>query len=261
MARFPTIDMATVSLSTPNYLALERAIAELETAERQFYRSRREELNGYPGQSSRTTPQTERAYDALLGPTPWTYSSQLSRSGNSLRSSSGQPAFYVQLPSVLNQAVNSDFEDSDSNEYVLYYPGEGLRRIDLLFTDISFFDLGSSGNADDGNDDDPTSITYRTGFGEIPVAYESNSRLSGRVAQTLFVAGSEWDRMVRDAYDNYIDELDKYEDTSGGGNFDFFTGGSPDRHWDGYRPEPNSFGYNRPSSLSIKIVEESRGYS
>lgn len=258
MARYPTIDIATVSLTVPNFLALQNAIEDLDDAEGRFYRSRRDELNGYPGQSARTPAQIESAYDALLGTSPWTYISQLNSSGNSLKSPSGTP-YYVRMPSVLSD-LGTDFEDSNGNTYVLYQRA-GLRSIDLLFTDIAFFDIGSSGIVDDGFNDDPTSINYQTGFGEIPVAYQSNSQLSGRVAHTLYVAGTTWNSIVGDAYDEYKEQLDIYEESSGGGDFDFYKEGASDRPWENYKPSSTNFGYNRPESLSIKLVEEARGYN
>ncbi|MAA77347.1 MAG: hypothetical protein CML73_04855 [Rhodobiaceae bacterium] len=264
MARYPTIDMAIVDLTTPNYLALERSIEALKEAESQFYKKRATELLSYPGQVNVTERQIENEYDFLLGTQPWTYTDQLVASGNTLKTSSSQTPFYVQIPEALASRVGNTVNDDDQgsgNEYVLYTPGLGLQEVDLIFGDIGFFSTGSSGTTDIGTADDPLLISYQTGFGETPVAYNTNSTLLGIAAQSLYVAGSDWDSLVREQYRRYKQELSIYEGSTGGGNFEVYRGGTPDQPYKDYKPDANNFGYNRPSSLSIKIVEEARGYS
>jgi len=264
MARFPTIDMATVSLSTPNYLALERSIEALKDAEDDFYKDRKRELESYKGQGDLSTSQVESAYDSMLGNAPWDYSDVFENSGNSEATETNtntdedgndEDDFYVQLPEAL-----ASFGDSGLyGDLILYKPGKGFKEVDLLFQSISLFTSKGSQKTED--DDDGEGFDYYEGFGELPVAYQGNGTLSGIDAHMYRLIGDRYDSSVGPKYQDYKSELALYEGSSGGGDFDFYTDGSPDRHWDGYQPEPNSFGYNRPSSLSIKIVEESRGYS
>ena len=264
MARFQTIDISTVPLTTPNYLALERSIEALKDAEDDFYKDRRKELETYKGQGGLSTSQVENAYDSMLGRAPWDYSDVFQNSGNSEATETNtdtdeegndEDDFYVQLPESL-----ASFADSGLNgDLILYKPGKGFKEVDLLFQSISFFT--SKGSPQTEDDDDGNGFDYYEGFGELPVAYRGNGTLSGINAHMYRLIGDRYDSSVGPKYRDYKSELAKYEGSTGGGNFDTYKGGTPDQPYKNYQPAANSFGYNKPGTLSIKIVEEARGYN
>ena len=84
MARRPVISTSALSLTAPNYLVLLQSIQDLQGAESNFYEDRKNELNSYLGQPSRSTNEVESAYDSLLGTQPWEYTNIFNSAGNSL---------------------------------------------------------------------------------------------------------------------------------------------------------------------------------
>ena len=264
MARRPVISTSALSLTAPNYLVLLQSIQDLQGAESNFYVDRKNELNSYLGQPSRSTNEVESAYDSLLGTQPWEYTNIFNSAGNSLDNTEtsneedddGNDAdlIYVQLPSALSAHA------TNASNTILYNPGIGFREVDLLYTNISFYtSRGETFSASD--DDDNTSFDYQTGFEEVPVAYQDNNNLSGRLAHMYRLIGNRYDSAVAPKYSNYINQVNAYNNYVGGGSSTSYTGGTPDRPYDGYSRPASVFGYNRPDKLNIKIVEETRGYS
>ena len=264
MARRPVISTSALNLNAPNYLALLQSIQDLQGAESNFYEARKNELNSYLGQPSRSTNEVESAYDSLLGTQPWEYTNIFNSAGNSLdntetsneQDDDGNDAdlIYVQLPSALSAYATND------NNTILYNPGIGFREVDLLYTNISFYtSRGETFSASD--DDDNTLFDYQTGFEELPVAYQGNNNLSGRLAHMYRLIGNRYDSSVASKYNDYINQVNSYNNYVGGGPSNTYTGGTTDRPYDGYVRPASAFGYNRPGQLSIKMVEESRGYS
>ena len=264
MGRFNTISTSAISVTAPNFVALNNAITDLASKENDFYNQSKDELNSYLGQSGKSKQAVEAAYDALLGDEPWTYLTQLSNSGNSFSSANGNASYYVQLPSGLVGDVSGVVTNPGGDEFILYSPGAGLRQVDLLYTNIALFGPGSSSTTDLDDEDDEgnaTTISYSTGFAEIPVAYQSNSTFTGIVAQTLYTAGTRWNSIVGSAYSEYLSQLNSYNTYVGGSTqTDIITTGPPTKPWDGYT-QSGSAGYNRPDQLSVKVVEEARGYN
>ena len=265
MARRPVINTSSLKLTAPNYTALLRSIDELQDAEKDFYADRADELNSYVGQGGRGNADVENDYDNLLGTQPWNYTDIFNDSGNSLDTTEtddeededGNDAdlIHVQLPSAL-----SNFATGDDNT-ILYNPGIGFKEVDLLYTNIGFYTSpGQTFSASD--DDDNTLFDYQTGFNELPVAYLDNSNLSGRLAHMYRLIGNRYDSAVGPKYNSYISQLNTYNNYVGGGASETYTGGTPDQPYKDYQPASGTeFGYNRPTALSIKIVEEARGYN
>ena len=264
MARRPVINTSALNLTAPNYLTLLQSIETFQNAESDFYDDRKNELNSYLGQSGKSRDDVENAYNSLLGMQPWEYTNIFNSAGNSLDTTetsneedddgNDKDLVYVQLPSALSSFATND------NNTILHNPGTGFKEVDLLYTNIRFYtSTGEGFSADD--DDDNTLFDYQTGFGELPVAYQSNSALSGRLAHMYRLIGNRYDSAVTPKYNNYIGQLNTYNNYVGGGASDIYTGGTPDRPYDGYVRPTSAFGYNRPEQLSIKMVEESRGYS
>ena len=257
MARRPVISTSALNLAAPNYLALLQSINDLEDAERSFYGSRSNELNSYLGQGGKSRAEVEKAYDSLLGNQPWEYTNIFNSAGNNLATGNGNSQVTVQLPSALSQ-YGTIIPDS----LLFYNPGVGFKEVDLLYTDISFFTSSGDTSSSDDDDDYGNSIDYQTGFNELPVAYQDNNNLSGRLAHMYRLIGNRYDSAVAPKYSNYINQVNTYINYVGGGSSNTYTGGTSDRPHDDYQPPANTaFGYNRPSQLSIKIVEETRGYS
>lgn len=262
MARRPVINIATLSITAPNHGALVRSIDQFQTAEGLFYDGRSDELNSYPGLSGLTKSIVEGAYDSLLGTTPWNYTSVFNNAGNSLATESSTVTdnfgndsddFFVQLPSPLSSYATS----GDNSDLILYKPGKGFSEVDLLYTNISFFT--SRGSLNNEDDRFGYGINFYTGFGEVPIAYQNNSSLSGRLAHMYRLIGNRYDSEVQPKYSKYIDKLSEYNAHVGGGDTEVYSGGTADRPWDGYAGVFG--GYNRPGTLSSNLVEESRGYN
>ena len=263
MARRPVISTSGLDLTAPNYLALLQSIDDLQAAERGFYDDRKDELNSYLGQRNKSRNEVENAYNSLLGMQPWEYTSIFNSAGNSLDTTEtsdqedddGNDAdlVFVQLPFALSQ-----FSTHGENT-IEFNPGIGFREVDLLYTNIRFFT--TPGETFDADDDDGSSVDYQTGFNELPVAYQSNNNLSGRLAHMYRLIGNRYDSAVAPKYSNYINQVNAYNNYVGGGSSTSYTGGTTDRPYDGYSRPASVFGYNRPDKLNIKIVEETRGYS
>tara|TARA_X000000950_G_scaffold79132_2_gene99502 strand:+ start:707 stop:1501 length:795 start_codon:yes stop_codon:yes gene_type:complete len=262
MARRNVVAKSSLVLTNPYYTDISDAIDDLADAEDQFYDDRRDELNSYPGLSGLSSNDVEEAYDSLLGERPWNYTSIFNNAGNSLSTETDdtvdddgndEDQFYVRIPSSLDSL--SDLVDDFGRHYHLYNPGVGNRVIDLLYTDISFFEDGSSGS---GNDENDNPFSYRTGFGEVPIAYQSNSQLSGRLAHMYRLIGALYDTAVDSKYSAYISAKNNYEGSTGSGNDADFFSGTQDKPWDGFTGD-TTVGYNRPDKLKGKLVRETRG--
>tara|TARA_A200000113_G_scaffold225854_1_gene248349 strand:- start:5624 stop:6412 length:789 start_codon:yes stop_codon:yes gene_type:complete len=260
MARRNVVQKSSLDLSNPYYAALSDAIDKFQAQEEQFYKDRRDELNSYPGLSGLGNTRVEDAYDALLGDRPWNYTSIFNNAGNNpavetdnTEDDDGDDidSFYVLLPDSLESISD---KRGVHNYYALYNPGTGQSGVDLLFTDISFFKSGSTGN----DDDDDDSFSYKTGFGEVPIAYQSNSKLSGRLAHMYRLIGSKYDSSVGPKYSTYVSARNNYENSSGSGNNTDFFSGSVDRPWQGFVGDTDA-GYNRPDKLEFTLVLETRG--
>jgi len=270
MARRDVINKGTLNLTAPNYAALSEAIDDFQDEERLFYVHRAEELSQYPGVGDKTKAQVEAAYDSLLGRRPWDYLDEFNSSNNpvsqetdSTTDDDGDDAdsFFVRLPGKLGDREDNPDQIDDAyptnNKYVLYNPGTGYAEVDLLYTNIDFFRTGSNRYADDENEN---SFTYKEGFGEIPVKYQDNNNMNGRIAHMKRLIGTLWNDQVKPYWDAYKNELDKYNDYVGGGlDSDVITGTDPDRPWEGLT---NDFkGYNRIDEISSKLIREVRGYN
>lgn len=264
MARRPVINTSSLQLTAPNYTALLRSIDQLQDAERDFYNDRMNELNSYLGQGGKSRNDVENAYNSLLGMQPWEYTNIFNNAGNSLDTTEtsdeedddGNDAdlVFVQLPSALSQ-----FSTHEENT-IQFNPGIGFREVDLLYTNISFFT--TPGETFSADDDQGFSGDYQTGFNELPVAYQSNNNLSGYLAHMYRLIGNRYDSAVGPKYNNYINQVNAYNNYVGGGSSETFTGGTPDQPYKDHQPASGTeFGYNRPTVLSIKIVEEARGYN
>ena len=272
MARRNVINKGTLNLTAPNYAALSEAIDDFQNEERLFYKRRAEELSQYPGIGDKTKAQVESAYDSLLGSRPWDYLDEFNSSNNPVSQETDSTtdddgddvdSFYIILPDDLaDREDNPDATDGYGDyedKFILYNPGAGYAEVDLLYTNIDFFkskgSSGSFGSSRSGNDQ-----TYFTGFGEVPVKYQSNSQMNGRIAHMKRLIGSLWNDQVKPYWDAYKNELDDYNDYVGGGlDTDVITGTDPDRPWEGVT---NDFkGYNRIDEISSKLIREVRGYN
>ena len=272
MGRRSVINKSTLSLTAPNYAALSEAIDDFQEEERLFYKRRAEELSEYPGVGNKTKAEVERDYDDLLGDDPWDYLDEFNRANNdvsdetdSTTDDDGDDAdsFFVRLPDKLGDREDNPDQIDDAyptnNKYVLYNPGTGYAEVDLLYTKIDFFKTGSNRYADDENGN---AFTYKEGFGEIPVKYQNNNKMNGRIAHMKRLIGTLWNQQVKPYWDDYEDALDDYNDYVGGGvDTDIYSETVPneDRPWNGLT---NDFdGYNRIDELKGKLIREARGYN
>lgn len=269
MGRRSVINKSTLNLTAPNYAALSEAIDDFQDEERKFYVRRAEELSEYPGVGNKTKAEVERDYDNLLGNDPWDYLDEFNRANNavsvetdSTTDDEGDDAdsFFVSLSGKLEDRIdNPDQLDENGGKYVLYNPGTGYADVDLLYTNIDYFKTGSTRYADDENQN---AFSYKTGFGEVPVKYQSNNKMNGRIAHMKRLIGTLWNEQVKPYWDDYEDALDDYNNYVGGGvDTDIYSGTVPseDRPWDGLT---NDFdGYNRIDELPSEVIKEARGYN
>ena len=269
MGRRPVINKGTLNLTAPNYAALSEAIDDFQDEERKFYKRRAEELSEYPGVGNKTKAEVERDYDNLLGDDPWDYLDEFNRANNAVSVETDSTtddddedadSFLVSLPGKLEDRIdNPDQLDEDGGKYVLYNPGAGYADVDLLYTNIDYFKTGSTRYADDDNED---AFSYKTAFGEVPVKYQSNNKMNGRIAHMKRLIGTLWNQQVKPYWDDYEDALDDYNNYVGGGvDTDIYSETVPneDRPWNGLT---NDFdGYNRIDELRGKLIREARGYN
>ena len=274
MGRRKVINKRTLNLTAPNYAALSEAIDDFQDEERKFYKRRAEELSEYPGVGNKTKAEVERDYDNLLGDDPWDYLDEFNRANNDESDETDDTenddgddvdSFYIILPDELaDREDNPDATDGYGNnedKFILYNPGTGYAEVDLLYTNIDFFkskgSSGSFGSSRSGNDQ-----TYFRGFGEVPVKYQSNNKMNGRIAHMKRLIGTLWNQQVKPYWDDYEDALDDYNDYVGGGvDTDIYSETVPneDRPWNGLT---NDFdGYNRIDELSSKVINEARGHN
>ena len=273
MGRRPVINKGTLNLTAPNYAALSEAIDDFQDAERLFYKRRAEELSDYPGIGDRTKAQVEKDYDDLLGDDPWDYLDEFNRANNDESEETDDTTnfdgdadrFYIKLPDKLaeredNPDLTSGYGNNQS-KYIFYNPGTGYEEVDLLYKDIDFFEKkGSSSSISVGRGG--TTYTYFEGFGEVPIKYQSNNKMKGRIAHMKRLIGTLWNEQVKPYWDDYEDALDDYNDYVGGGvDTDIYSETVPneDRPWNGLT---NDFdGYNRIDELSSKVINEARGHN
>ena len=273
MGRRSVVNKSTLSLVAPNYAALSEAIDDLQTAERLFYKRRAQELSEYPGVGDKTKAEVERDYDNLLGDDPWDYLDEFNRANNDESEETDATTdfdgdadrFYIKLPEKLAEREdNPDATDGygdNANKFIHYNPGTGYEEVDLLYTNIDFFtSKGSSGSF--GSDRFGGTTQYFEGFGEVPVKYQSNNKMDGRIAHMKRLIGTLWNQQVKPYWDDYEDALDDYNEYVGGGvDTDIYSETVPneDRPWDGLT---NDFdGYNRIDELSSKVINEARGHN
>lgn len=278
MGRRKVINKLTLNLTAPSYAALSEAIDDFQDAERLFYKRRAEELSDYPGIGDKTKAQVEKDYDDLLGDDPWDYLDEFNRANNDESEEtddstndgpggdgSDADSFYIILPEKLAEREDNPDETSgygdNERKYILYNPGTGYEEVDLLYKDIDFFDSkGSSGSF--GSDRVGGTTQYFEGFGEVPIKYQSNNKMNGRIAHMKRLIGTLWNQQVKPYWDDYEDALDDYNDYVGGGvDTDIYgeTVPNEDRPWNGLT---NDFdGYNRIDELSSKVINEARGHN
>lgn len=268
MARRDVVQKSSLDLDNPAYLALSDAVDAFQSAEQSFYQSRVDELNGYPGLGGLELEEVEKKYDEFLGEQPWQYLTQFTNSGNSAAvETSNAVDFagndidrkYVRITTALSSLSDiSDIADPP-NFYVLYNPGAGNIGIDLLYTDISFFGVGSIATAVvDQADDGDIEITYHTGFGEVPIGFQSNSSLSGLQAHMYRLIGSGYNSAIGNKYSTYLSALNTYQNTTGTSLTPDFFSGVADQPWKDFQGDINA-GYNRPGKLNAQLVRETRG--
>ena len=268
MARRDVVQKSSLDLDNPAYLALSDAIDDFQSAEQSFYQSRVDELNGYPGLGGLELEEVEKKYDEFLGEQPWQYLTQFTNSGNSPAiETSAAVDFegndidrkYVRVTQALSFLADITDIADPPNFYDLYNPGAGNVGIDLLYTDIAFFGAGSTATAVvDQDDDGDIEITYHTGFGEVPIGYQSNSTLTGLKAHMYRLIGSGYNSAIGNRYSTYLSALSAYQNTTGTGITAPIFSGVPDQPWKDFVGDPNA-GYNRPEKLSAQLIRETRG--
>ena len=268
MARRAVVQKSSLDLDNPFYRSLSDALDDFQGAEEAFYKSRVDQLNGYPGLGNLELQEVERKYDELLGQQPWQYLTQFTNSGNIAATESSAVVDsdgndidrkYVRITQALSSIADIADINNPPNFYILYNPGAGNNEIDLLYTNISFFGVGTvSTVVVDQSGDEDVEITFHTGFGEVPVAYQSNSTLTGFKAHMYRLIGSSYNNAIGNRYSTYLSALSNYQNSTGTGVAPIIFSGDADEPWKDFVGDPNA-GYNRPEKLSPKLVRETRG--
>lgn len=258
MGRRKLIDKNALDPIAPNYNQLSIQIDAVRAAEDAFYQSRVsiQQQMGF----SESSAFIENLYDKFLGDTPWTYLKQFNISGNDRVQPFSDPNdfFYVKLPDYLEDIADlSDLQPGNIN--LIYYRGDGVPDLDILLLNSPFYK--SRGNRSVAlTDDTPAqAIDYYESFGHRPIAFEDTLVQTGLKAHMLRVMGRAYNEAVAPVYSDYEDELEAYEEFAGNtGEGNEFFSGDGDQPWDGHVGDP-SFGYNRYSTLSSKLILETRG--
>ena len=275
MGRRNIMRISSADVNVAGYANLVDKIKKFEAAEEDFYNSRKNALQDYPGFSGKTADQIEKEYDKQYGSDPWNYSSRAGTSSDERTETDATTdddgddvdRFYVKIP---NDGENNptpidgisapSVSDDYSQTFLLYNPGVGVLDVDVTYENISFFQKGQSGFFD-GAGRGLNFQPYFTGFNEVPIFYNANSNYSGKQLHMFKKLGAIYDAAVGPAYSAYQSAKTTYDDNNKSSNittpilrttFDFA--------WDGTQGDKNA-GYNRVDKLKNKLIKEAMGFN
>lgn len=275
MGRYSVIDPSTINLTDPNAGNLLNARSSLISAESDFYRGRKNLINSYPMKNKDiTTSEVEALYDSKYGNDPWNYTARFNASGSSRKNYYQQTGWYAQdqtfwmqpWPNTPTQApLSNSYPDTidessifgDSGVYFRFDPDAGAEWIDISIKDGGYTNAFSSKGNSTTIEVDQTNVRAWQGFGKVPTAYNGQGGLSNVEAHMLKLLGDAYDGTVGGALSNYKNLLSSYQSATGSGGSFTFDNSSGNQAWSGYTG--SGIKYNRPGTISAKLVKELRG--
>lgn len=271
MGRRNIMKLSSASPMVAGYADLADKVKQFEQAEEDFYKSRKQALNKYPGFGGKTADQIEKEYDKQYGADPWNYSSRAGTSSDertetdATLDSLGSDAdrIFVEIPDVDDDpldGINATYSTYGGNHYLQYNPGVGNVTVDVTYENISFFKKsGIKGTFSTGARG--SSLGYHTGFGEVPIFYNANNNYSGKQLHMFKKLGALYDATVAPAYSAYQAAKTTYDN-----NNKSSTTSTPilrttfDFAWQGTQGDADA-GYNRPEKLEAKLRKEAMGFN
>jgi len=276
MARYPVAASGTLDLTFKDVGDLIRARKELQDAETKFYEDRRDLVNTYPGKKKDiTASEIEQAYDTLVGKEPWNYLAKFTASGSSLKTGSYVPGsastyWVANYPGTADNSVEGQYPEIFEGNYFevdvngpwRYDRNLGAEWIDLIVSQGGY----NTGFMDRGGINTWTrtylyggEIQYSEAIGEIPYAYNANGGITSFEAHMLKLVGEAWNAACNTQLQAYKSGVLAYQAAYGAGSAFEYASSAVAGIWNGYTQTGGAAKFNRPGTLSSKLVNMARG--